>query len=73
MEFGHHSLELTAVQHPHENGFDDIVEVVSQGDFIAAQLFGFRVKGSSSHSGTDIAGGRGDAENRFKNIRLKKS
>ena len=38
VQFRHHRLNLCAVKHAHKDCFDDIVVVVSQRDFIAAEL-----------------------------------
>ena len=43
VQLGHHSLDLRAVQHPHQCGFHHIAEVMSQRDFVAAQLLGIFV------------------------------
>ena len=37
VKFGHHGLDLTAVDHPHENGLDHIIIMVPQSDLVAAQ------------------------------------
>ena len=36
MEFGHHALQLRAVEHRHDGGLDDVGEVVTQRNLVAA-------------------------------------
>ena len=43
VELWHHGLDLTAVKHTHENGFNNIIIVMAQGDFIAPKFPGFAV------------------------------
>ena len=56
VEHGRHGLQLGAVEHPHEGGFDDVAEVVAQCDFIATQLLGLAVEVAAAHPGAEIAG-----------------
>ena len=51
VQFRHHGLHLSAVDHAHEDGLDDIIEVVSQGDLVAAQFLCLIVKVSTAHPG----------------------
>ena len=36
VEFGHHALQLRAVEHRHDGGLDDVGKVVSQRNLVAA-------------------------------------
>ena len=36
VELGHHALQLRAVEHRHDGGLDDVGEVVTQRNFVAA-------------------------------------
>ena len=56
VELGRHGLQLGAVEHAHDGGFDHIVEVVAQCNFIAAQLLGLAVQVAAAHPGAEIAG-----------------
>ena len=56
MELGRHGLQLGAVEHTHDGGLDDVVEVVPQRDLVAAQLFGLAVQVAAAHPGAQIAG-----------------
>ena len=56
MQFRHHGLYLTAVKHPHQNGFDHIIVVVTEGDFIAAKFFCLMIERPAPHSGAVVAG-----------------
>ena len=47
VEHGGHGLQLRAVEHTHDGGLDDIVEVVAQCDLVAAQLLGLAVEAVS--------------------------
>ncbi len=53
---GRHGLHLGAVEHTHNRGLDDIVEVVPQCDLVAAQLLGLAVEVAAPHPGAEIAG-----------------
>ena len=55
VKFRHHCLNLRAVQHAHKYGFDDVVVVVPQRDFVASQLLCKVVQISPSHSRAKIA------------------
>ena len=56
VEHGGHGLQLRAVEHTHDGGLDDIVEVVAQCDLVAAQLLGLAVEVAAAHPGAEIAG-----------------
>ena len=58
VELGGHGLELGTVEHAHHGRLDDIVEVVAQRDFIAAQLLGLAVQVAAAHPGAEVAGDR---------------
>ena len=67
----HHGLDLRAVEHAHENGLDDIVVVVAEGDLVAAQLLREGVEMAAAHAGAQIARGFFDGVNGIENIGLK--
>ena len=71
VQLGQHGLKLGTVKHPHHRRLDHIVEMMSQGDLIAAQLLRLAVKGSPAHSGTEIAGRFFGAVGHLENIRFK--
>ena len=56
VEHGRHGLQLGAVEHTHNGRLDDVVEVVAQCDFIAAQFLGLAVEVAAAHPGAEIAG-----------------
>ena len=56
VEHGRHGLQLGAVEHTHNGRLDDVVEVVAQCDFVAAQLLGLAVQVAAAHPGAEIAG-----------------
>ena len=39
VELRHHRLDLAAIEHSHQNGLNYIVEVMTESDLVAAQLF----------------------------------
>ena len=53
--FRTHSLQLTAVEHSHQCGFNHVVEVMPQCDLITPQLLRLRVEMSAPHSCTEEA------------------
>ena len=55
MELGHHRFDLSAVEHAHEDGLHHVVEVVAQGDFVAAQLAGGVVERAAPHARAGVA------------------
>ena len=71
VEFGHHGLNLAAIKHSHENGFNHIVIVVSQCNFVTAQLPGFAIEIPPAHSGAQIAGGAALIGHDVKNLRVE--
>ena len=56
VEHGRHRLQLRAIEHAHDSRLDDIVEVVTQRDFVAAQFLGLAVQMAAAHPGAEIAG-----------------
>ena len=56
MQLGRHRLQLRAVEHTHNRGFDHIVEVMPQCNFVAAQLLCLFVQMSPAHTGAEVAG-----------------
>ena len=49
-QFGRHGFEFAAVKHIQEHGGEDIVAVVSQGDFGAAQFFCSAIEDASAQT-----------------------
>ena len=49
VQLGHHGVDLTAIEHTHENGLDHVVVVMAQGDLVAAQRPGPVVELSLIH------------------------
>ena len=56
MKLGHHSLDLAAVEHPHQYGLDHIIKMMSQSDLITAQGLGLGVQVTPAHAGTEVTG-----------------
>ena len=56
VHLGHHALQLGAVEHGHDGGLDHVVEVVAQGDLVAAQCPGLAVQVAPAHPGAQVAG-----------------
>lgn len=56
VQLRHHGFHLSAVDHAHENRFNDIVKMVSQSDLITAQFLCLVIQMSTPHTGTEIAG-----------------
>ena len=73
VELWHHGLHLTAVYHAHEDSFDNVVKVMTQRNFVAAQLLSLAVKIASSHAGAEVAGVVFHVINGVENISLKNS
>ena len=71
VQLWHHGLYLRSVQHPHENGFNDIVIVVAECDFVAAKLPCEAVQMASAHPGAQITGGFLHVVYGVKDIRLE--
>ena len=55
LHFGEHGLHLSAVEHPHENGLDDVVKVVAEGNFVAPERLRLGVKVAPPHPRAEIA------------------
>ena len=55
VELRHHRLDFSAVQHAHERRLDHIIEMMPQGDLVAAELLRMGVKVTAAHSRTEIA------------------
>ena len=55
-QLGGHALHLRPVQHPHEDGLDDVVEVVPEGDLVAAQALRLFVQIPPPHARAQVAG-----------------
>ena len=56
VKLGHHGLDLGTVHHPHYDGLDDIIVMVTKGDLITSKLPGLAVEITPAHSGTKVAG-----------------
>ena len=52
-----HTFHLPAVEHVQEQGLQDIVAVVAQGDFGCAQFRSGAVKNAAAQTGAERAGG----------------
>ena len=68
VQLRHHGFHLSAVDHAHENRFNDIVKMVSQSDLITAQFLCLVIQMSTPHTGTEIAGVILHVIHRIKNI-----
>ena len=66
-----HGLKLAAEEHTHDGGFDHIVEVVPQRDFVAAQGLCLAVQMAAPHPGAQITGVLFAAVGDLKHVRLK--
>lgn len=71
VKFRHHSLYLRAVQHPHEYCLDDVVVMMSERNFVAAELLCEVVQISASHPCTKIARRLVNVVYALENVRLK--
>lgn len=68
MKFWHHSLNLTAVEHTHQHGFNNIVIMMTECNFVTAKFLSLIIKVTPSHSCAKIARRFFNMEHRFKNI-----
>ena len=71
VEFGHHALQLRAVEHRHDGGLDDVGEVVAQRNFVAAQVLCLVVEVAAAHLGANVAGGTFGVVRHVENVRLE--
>ena len=71
VELRHHRLVLTGVEHAHEDGLDDVVEVVTERDFVAAEALGFLIEVAAAHAGADVARGLRDVVDGVEDIRFE--
>ena len=71
VELGRHGLQLRPVKHTQHRGLHHIVEMVPQGDLIAAQRPGLTVEMAPAHPGAEIAGVLFRAVGHAKHIALK--
>ena len=71
VQFGGHRLQLRAVEHAHDGGFNDVVEVVPQCNFVAAELLCFFVQMSPPHTGAEVAGVLFGLVGHIKNVGFK--
>ena len=56
VELRHHALQLGTVEHGHDGGLDDVVQVVPEGNLVASQLPRLIIQETAPHSGAEIAG-----------------
>ena len=56
-ELWHHRLQLGTVEHPHERRFDNVVEMMSQRDLVAAQFLRLFIKRTAPHAGAQVTRG----------------
>ena len=56
VELRHHGLHLSAVEHTHENGLDNVIEMVSESYLVAAESLCTAVEVAAAHTGADVAG-----------------
>ena len=66
-----HGLDLSCIQHPHQNCFDHIVIMMAERNLVAAKQPGIVVKVSAPHSCAQVAGIFLYDRHRVKNLRLK--
>ena len=71
VQLWHHGLNLRPVQHAHKDCFDHVVIVVSQRDFVAAELFCKVVQISPSHPCAKIARRFVHVVHALENVRLE--
>ena len=67
----HHRLVLAGVEHAHEDGLDDVVEVVAECDLVAAEALGFLIEVAAAHAGADVARGLRDVVNGVEDVRFE--
>lgn len=56
MQLGQHRLKLCAVKHCHDRRFNNVVEMMPQRDFVAAQLLRSAVQIAAAHACAEVAG-----------------
>lgn len=71
VKLGHHSLNLRAVEHTHKYGFDYVVVVVTERNFVAAQILGKAVEMPPPHPCAEVARVSFNMIDRFEYIRLE--
>ena len=71
VQLGHHGFNLGTVEHAHEDGLDDIVKMVAQGNLVAAEFFGVGLEIAAAHSRAEIAGILVDAGYDIEDLGLK--
>ena len=71
VQLGHHGFNLGTVEHAHEDGLDDIVKMVAQGNLVTAEFFGVGVEIAAAHSRAEIAGILVDAGYDIEDLGLK--
>ena len=55
VQLGHHGADFAGVEDAHQEGFDGIVEMMAQGDLVAAQGAGAAVQVAAAHAGAQVA------------------
>ena len=71
MQLGRHSLQLGAIEHTHHGCFNHIIKMMSQCNFVAAQLLGLLVQVAAAHAGAQVTGGFIAVVGNCEHIRLK--
>ena len=71
VELRHHGLYLSAVEHTHEYGLDNVVKMMSQCYLVAAQSLCVAVQVSPSHACAYVAGILLDIVHGIKYVRLE--
>ena len=56
VQLGQHGLHLRAVEHAHDRGFDNVVEMMTEGDLVAAERLRLAVQIAAAHTGAQVAG-----------------
>ena len=55
VQLGQHGLHLRAVEHAHDRGFDNVVEMMTEGDLVAAERLRLAVQIAAAHTGAQVA------------------
>ena len=71
VKLSHHRLDLSALEHSHKNGLDNVIVVVTECDLITSKLFCLAIQKASAHSRTDVARALFYIVDGVKNIALK--
>ena len=71
VELRHHRLVLPGVEHAHQDGLDDVVEVVAERDLVAAEALRFLIEVAAAHAGADVARGLRDVVDGVEDVRFE--